>query len=71
MSGALPMIHIYADWQPAYMDSPPIEKTEDFKTMEDAEPTIKEWKKTACTVIVSEFEEKRISKYVWGKKVKG
>jgi hypothetical protein len=45
-------------------------KTFTFKTMEDAEPTIKKWRETACTVVVSEFEEKVFSKYVWGKKVK-
>jgi len=45
-------------------------KTHIFKTMEDAEPTIKKWRESACTVIVSEFEEKKIVKYIWGKKVK-
>ena len=64
------MIRVYADWQPAYMDSPPEIEQKDFKTLEEAEPTIEEWRKTACTVIVYEFEEKRIVKYIWGKKVK-
>ena len=64
------MILVYAEWQPGYMGEKAPTKIFDFKTMEDAEPTIKKWRESACTVIVSEFEEKVISKYVWGKKVK-
>ena len=64
------MIRVHADWQPGYMGEPIHTETFDFKTMKDAEPTIEEWRKTACTVIVSEFEEKLIAKYVWGKKAK-
>lgn len=64
------MIRVYADWQPGYMGEKIPTKTHVFKTMKDAEPTIKKWRETACTVIVSEFEEKKIVKYVWGKKVK-
>ena len=64
------MIRVYADWQPGYMgDAIPV-KRKDFKTMEEAEPTIKEWRKTACTVRVSEFEETVIATYIWGKKKK-
>jgi hypothetical protein len=64
------MIRVYADWQPGYMgERIPVEQ-EDFDTMDEAKPTIKKWRETACNVIVSEFEEKRIAKYVWGKKVK-
>jgi len=64
------MIRIYADWQPGYMGEKVPTKTFIFKTIEDAQPTIDEWRKTACNVIVSEFEEKIIIKYAWGKKVK-
>jgi hypothetical protein len=64
------MIGVYADWQPCYMGEKIPTKQFDFKTMEAAEPTIKKWRETACTVIVSEFKEKMIVKYVWGKKVK-
>ena len=64
------MIRVYADWQPGYMGEKAQTKTFDFKTMEAAEPTIKMWRETACTVIVSEFEETVLAKYVWGKKVK-
>jgi hypothetical protein len=64
------MIRVYADWQPGYMgERIPVEQ-EDFKTLEDAEKTIEKWRETACTVIVSEFEEKIIAKYIWGKKKK-
>jgi hypothetical protein len=64
------MIRVYADWQPGYMGDEIPEKTKNFKTMDDAELTIKQWKETACTVIVSEFEETIIAKYIWGKRVK-
>jgi hypothetical protein len=64
------MIRVYADWQPGYMGEKAPTKTLNFKTPEDAQPTIDKWKKTACTVVVSEFEEIVIAKYVWGKKVK-
>jgi len=61
------MIRVYADWQPGYMgDNIPI-KQKDFDTMAEAEPTIILWRKTACTVVVSEFEEKIIATYTWGK----
>lgn len=64
------MIRVYADWQPGYMgDIIPVNQ-EDFKTIEEATPTIKKWRKTACTVKVLEVEEKIIATYVWGKKVK-
>lgn len=62
------MIRVYADWQPGAMGEKAPTKTHDFKTIEEAEPTIKKWKETACTVIVSEFEEKKIAKYVWGRR---
>ena len=62
------MIHVYADWQPGYMgDSIPVMQA-DFKDMEEAKLTIKKWRKTACTVIVSEIEERVIATYIWGKK---
>jgi len=64
------MIRVYADWQPGYMGDPIPTKIKDFNTMDDAKPTINNWRETACTVIVSEFEETQIAKYVWGKKVK-
>ena len=64
------MIRVYADWQPGYMGDEIPTKQFDFKTMEAAEPTIKKWRESACTVIVSDFEEKVLAKYVWGKKVK-
>ena len=62
------MIRVYADWQPGYMGEEVPIKQQDFPTIEDAKPTIKAWRKTACTVIVSEYGEKRIAKYIWGKK---
>jgi len=52
------------------MGDPIPTKIKDFNTMDDAKPTINNWRETACTVIVSEFEETQIAKYVWGKKVK-
>jgi hypothetical protein len=64
------MIRVYADWQPGYMGQSIPTKQKDFDTIDKAEPTIKLWRKTACTVIVSEFEEKVIAKYVWGKRQK-
>lgn len=64
------MIRVYADWQPGYMGDKISTKTRNFKTMGDAEPTIEKWRESACTVIVSEFEEREIVEYVWGKKVK-
>ncbi len=64
------MIRVYAERQPGYMGDKIPTKTFVFKTLEDAQPTIKKWRETACTVIVSEFEEKMVTKYIWGKKVK-
>ena len=64
------MIRVYADWQPGYMGDPIQKQQMDFKTYEDAYPTITEWKKTACTVRVSEFTEKVVAEYVWGKRKK-
>lgn len=64
------MIRVYADWQPGYMGEKVPTKTETFKTLEEAEPTIKKWRETACRVIIFEVEEKVIATYVWGKKVK-
>lgn len=64
------MIRVYADWQPGYMGEKAPTKTFNFKTLGDAQPTIDKWKNTARPVVVSEFEEKIIAKYVWGKKQK-
>jgi hypothetical protein len=62
------MIRVYADW---YMEETiPTTKQKDFKTIEEAYPTIKKWKETACTVKVLEVDEKVIARYVLGKKVK-
>jgi hypothetical protein len=61
------MIRVYADWQPGYMGERIPVKQEDFKTIEEATPTIKKWKETACTVRVMKVEEEIIAKYVWGK----
>jgi len=65
-------IEVYADWQPGYMgDEIPTER-KSFATLEEARPTIDKWRKTACTVIVSEVEDPKVmEKYVWGKKKKG
>ena len=65
------MIRVYADWQPGYMGEAIPTKQKDFKTMGDAKPTINAWRKTACNVVVSEFTETIIEKYVWGKKKGG
>jgi len=62
------MIRVRADWQPGYMGERIPVKQEDFKTIEEAKPTIDKWRKTACNVVVSEFQETIIEKYVWGKK---
>lgn len=62
------MIRVYAHWQPGSMGDAIPREIKDFKTMEEAKPTIKRWRKTACGVTVSEFEETVIAKYVWGKK---
>ena len=63
------MIRVCAEWQPGYMGDPIPIKQLDFKTLEEAKPTIKQWRKSACGVVVSEFKETVIAKYVWGKKV--
>ena len=63
-------IVVYADWQPGYMgEGIPTEK-EYFNTLEEARPTINKWRKSACTVVVSEVEVEVMEKYVWGKKKK-
>ena len=64
------MIRVRADWQPGYMGERIPVKQEDFNTLNDAKPTINEWRETACGVVVLEVEEKVIAKYVWGKKQK-
>ena len=59
-------IEVYADWQPAYMESPTPTDKKYFATLEEATPTIDKWRKTACTITVSEVEV--VETYIWGKK---
>jgi hypothetical protein len=61
-------IEVYADWQPGYMGERIPTRRKYFFTLEEAKPTIDEWRKTACTVRVSEVEV--MKEYTWGKKKK-
>lgn len=61
------MIRVCADWQPGYMGEEIPTKQKDFDTLGEAEPIIILWRKTACNVVVSEFKEKIIATYTWGK----
>jgi hypothetical protein len=65
-TGVVVMIRVKATWQPGYMGERIPRKQIDFKTLIEAEPTIDKWNKTACEVVVSEFSEIIIEKYVWG-----
>jgi len=62
------MIRVIADWQPGYMGQHIPIKSKDFKTIEEATPTIDLWIKTACNVSVLEVQEKVIAEYLWGKR---
>jgi hypothetical protein len=59
-------IEVYADWQPGYMGEETPTDRAYFNTLKKARPTIDRWRKTACTVIVSEVEV--LEEYTWGKK---
>lgn len=61
-------IEVYADWQPGYMGEPAPTKYYYFDTLDEAKEIIDKLRKTACTIIVSEFTV--LEEYTWGKKKK-
>jgi hypothetical protein len=61
-------IEIYANWQPGYMGERIPTKQYHFDTLDEARETIDKLRKTACTIIVSEFTV--LEEYTWGKKKK-
>jgi hypothetical protein len=68
MEKEMTKIRVYADWQPGYMGEKIQTATIDFNTIDDAKQTIDSWRKTACTVIVSEYNETILEEYIWGKR---